>query len=486
MSHQVQRSWQPVSRTRVQGRPLKRDSPQMAGYISFTKSMGALAGLSVARQPQLPPAVGTGAGPIPGDDELRMIIHEPRPHNAGRARGLRHAPILVAAAALLLAASGCGGKAETPAGGTALGDARTAAPCPLVVDDSGWQAFEAIAARATAGGPLGEDELAALGDLPSFTAWRASMDPNVPPAMRVGNWVEDAFWDELGRTGDRKVNADRRAIAGSYRWSWDHRARIDSLAARLMAPGAACGVLTLCQGWIEPDSLPASPVLYLLPGKPELRYHEGNLFVDTGVLAAGSPAQLERQLAGLLYRNVGATPGPSPLESTGAAAIGHTFRIIRNEGIAAWIEQLPDTHFDPEHPRLRRVTPVPEHFYQTTLRTLEVMLELLPATLADPAALEQGGEPFARTIAAGGGLNQGGYGMAALIQGRLGEARLKEAARTVPGFVAAYQEAALMGPAERPALGAQGHEPWESLGPIDPAVFAQLMPVLASVFPAGS
>ncbi len=408
---------------------------------------------------------------------MRKIIDPSSSHNAASPRQM--ALVLSFALTLSVLGAGCGGDS----GGEAGQGAADPHACPLSVDLSGWQAFSALCARFAAGERPAEAELAAMAEQPAFARWRASLAPNVPSALRVGNWVEEAFWPESGRDDDeRKLNADRRVIGANYRWAWDRRARVDSLAALLAGPEAACAILARTTGWIDADRMPASVAVHVLPGKPELRFHEGHVFVDTGVLAAGHPDQLEKQLAGLLYRNLQSEDGDSPLELVGDLAVAHTFRILRNEGVATWIEDLPHTNFDPEHPRLRRVRPVPEFFYESTLRTVEVTSEGLPRLFADPAQMEAQGEAFARTIAAGGGFSQGGYGMAALIHGRLGQDRLQAAARSVTGFVAAYQEAALLNGSDRPALGAAGHEPWEALGPIAPAVYDQLLPLLERVF----
>ncbi|MBE0566805.1 MAG: hypothetical protein IH621_12640 [Krumholzibacteria bacterium] len=380
---------------------------------------------------------------------------------------------------LLLVVAGCGGGGSGDEQATGAG---TGAPpdtaCPVVVDLSGWQAFTALAGRITAGEAVSAADLAALGEQASFTVWRESMAPVVPKPERVGNFLEEAFWDELGRTSERKAHADRRDLGLSYRWSWERRARVDSLAAVVATEAWACGLLEHTRGWIAPDRLPRPVRIHAVPGQPELRWHDGHLVVDTGVLVAGGPQQLQRQLAGLLYRNLEAVDGINPLEATGDTAVAHVFRILRNEGLATWIEDLPHTYFDRDHPRLRRVMPVPEHFYQSTLRVAEICGAVLPRLFADPQEMALRGQDFARTLAAGGAFSQGGYGMAAVIAGRLGLPRLQEAAHSVPAFVAAFQEAALLNGDDRPLPGALGHEPWACVAPLPVDVYDRLLPLL--------
>ncbi|MFN2370720.1 MAG: DUF5700 domain-containing putative Zn-dependent protease [Candidatus Krumholzibacteriia bacterium] len=385
---------------------------------------------------------------------------------------------------LLLVAAGCGGGEQTSGAGAGSAPAGDGA-CPVVVDASGWQAFGALAGRITGGEAVGEADLAALGEQPSFTVWRRSMAPAVPKPERVGNFVEEAFWTELGRTGERKANADRQAMGLSYRWSWDHRDRVDSLAAVVAGEPWRCGLLEHTRGWIDPERLTRPLTVHLVPGKPELRWHEGDLLVDTGVLVAGGPDQLQRQLAGLLYRNLAAQDGANPLAAEGDTAVAHVFRILHNEGIATWIEDLPHTYFNPIHPRLRRVMPVPQHFYQSTLRVTEICSTTLPRLLADPAEMRLRGQDFARTVAAGGAFSQGGYGMAAVIAGRLGPERLQAAAGSVTAFVRAFQEAALLNGEDRPLPGAAGHEPWACVAPLPAEVYAQLLPLLEREFGPG-
>jgi len=406
--------------------------------------------------------------------ELRKISCPSGPHNAAARAGAACGLVL------LLALAGCGSDKSAP-GQQAAAAADT---CAVAVDLSGWEAFRDLATRITAGGPVDEDALGSLADQPAFRVWRESLAPNDPDPIRLRNWVEATFPDELGLTGQRKANPDRQAIAASWRWSWEHRAAVDSVAARFAAGDGPCGILAAAAGFVDRDRIPRPLPVYVLPGKPELRWTGGRVVVDTGVLVAGDLAQLDRQVASLIYRNVQAEEGPNPLGEAGEDAVYGTFRIVRNEGVASWIEDLPHTVFSPDHPRLRRVHPVPENYYGTTVHTLDVIAERLPALLADPAAMMAGGEDFARTVAAGGGLLQGGYGMAALIAARLGEERLQAVSHSVPDFFAAYQEAALRNGDDRPAIGALGHQSWEALGPFPPDVYDGLIALLKRHAPA--
>ena len=73
--------------------------------------------------------------------------------------------------------------------------------------------------------------------------------------------------------------------------------------------------------------------------------------------------------------------------------------------------------------------------------------------------------------------------MASVIAAQLGEDRLRTSGRSVPAFVAAYQEAALLNPVPLPVPGALGVDLTQTVPPLDPEVFAKLHQLLLQYFP---
>jgi hypothetical protein len=103
--------------------------------------------------------------------------------------------------------------------------------------------------------------------------------------------------------------------------------------------------------------------------------------------------------------------------------------------------------------------------------------------LADESLLEKNGRELARTLVAMSAYGQTGYGMAAVIAARLGEDRLREVSRSVPAFLAAYQESAVLNPVPAPVPGARGVELWQTVPPLDPEVYSALYTLLVEAFP---
>lgn len=409
-----------------------------------------------------------------------MISHDSARHNAGRLFPLRGLPILtllLAAAALLLLGS-CGTKDQ---GGST--SAKTTARCPAVMDTGGWDAFKTLGDRYLAGEQVTAAELEAFGNEPAVTVWRESMTENVPSAVKVGNWVESAFWDVSGQGRTQKMNSDRITFGQAMRFSYDKRQDIDPLLARFTEEGHLCDLYDLANRWLDPAKLPDPFVVRFLASKPELRSHNGALVADTGLLLAGGPKQLVGQMAAILYRDRQALPGPSPLEMEGAEAVAQTLRVMLNEGVAAWIEDMPHTYFNPVHPRLAKVVFVPENVFAIGVRALDIFNTNLPRLLADEAVMAGSGQDLARAIAGSGAFTQGGYCMAAVIAARLGEDRLHAVRLSPPAFLEAYQEAALQNALPLPLPGAEGSQLYETMPAFEGGVYEGLLKVLEEHFP---
>lgn len=397
---------------------------------------------------------------------MRKIVHAPARHNGGRSLAL-------GLGALLILMAGCGGGEKDVVVDT----------CQVAVDTTAWPAFLALADRMDSGREVPPAEKEAFADQPTVALWRRGLAPHIPTPLNVGNWLDAAFAAAGAERGRTKQNANRRMLSDSYRYSFANRAEVDSLLADFRNEGA-CRLARLTDAWIDPAKLPATGLaVSFLPAQAEIRLTEDTLLVDTGVLVAGGLEQAVDQMASLLYRNYQTIDGPVPNTLTGAEALAHVFRIVTNEGVAGWIARTLDTEFRTDHPRLGDIGVIPESYYQTARRVQDLADRMLPGMFADPQVMESSGLPFTNFLVGQNAFSPLGYGMASVIVTHHGEERLKEVAHSVPGFLAAYQEAALLNPAPHPVPGNPGTSLPETMRPFPDEVFTALMGLLQATFP---
>lgn len=397
---------------------------------------------------------------------MRNIIHGAAHHNARR-----WAFPFVLMAALALAGCGDGGQQDV------------SDPCPVTTDDDVWRTFLDLAGRLDEGQAVERDELLAFAEMPVMTQWRRSLAPNSPSPINIANWLDSAFSANNAATTRGKTNPNRRMLTESYNYSFGHRAAIDSLLEDFRAQGA-CRLDELVEFWIaEENRRDMQIVAAFLPAQSEIRFENDTLLVDTGAFMASGVDQAVEQIASLLYRNHQIIPGENPAILEGGASVAHAFRATVNEGLAGWIARNPETEFRDDHPRLGSIRVVPEKFFQTSRRVLDYGGRIFPAMVADPAVMEARGRAFTNFMTGQNAYGSLGYAMAAVIEARWGEERLREAGRTVPGFLAAYQEAAEGNPVPAPEPGTAGVSLHQTMPPFDPVVFEGLMELLRSTFP---
>lgn len=413
-----------------------------------------------------------------------MITQDATRHNAapaGIALFVRTGLIVMFLAVLIVCVPACSEEAGTE-GKPSAKSANQSSDCSLTTDTSAWTTFKEIADRIATGEDVTKEQLDAFGDQPTVALWRNSLQPGVPSALRVGNWLEGTFWEELGRTGKQKLSSNRVIFVRSYRFSVDNRTIIDERLAELTGP-RKCDIAELTNYWIEPGLLPQPLAIHFLPAKAEIRIFEGSLLVDTGVVGAVSVDQVIRNMAALLYRKYQAVPGPNPMEVEGDEALANAFRVLMNEGLIGWIEQAVTLEFDSGHPVLYKVKIIPEDFFLKTQETIDLMNRRLPSMLDDEAVMAEEGQPLAGYLAGMNAYGSTGYGMSAVIAARLGEERLHEVGCSVPAFLAAYQEAASANPVPAPIPGAPDTELFLTVPPLDPDIFTKLHAMLTRVFP---
>jgi hypothetical protein len=367
---------------------------------------------------------------------VRKIAQPHAPHNA-RAR-------LAAAGLLLLLAATTGCQDTRP--GTTTPAAHVARGCALVVDTSGldafWQAAEKLQAEpvltaAAAGALIATD--------PVWRRWRESYEPDVVSPDQLGLVLRGAVLGTQSLAPDEATKLVRRDAARGQAFTLAQRARVQTFVDDFVAQEAACAVWPLARAWIRPEALPDTLHVDLLAAAAEIRLYEGHHLVDAGLALVSGREQLTRLLASVLYRKLEATAGPSPGEVAGEAVLAHSLRLVRNEGIAAYIDDLPNLFFGHEHPSLAGSAPVPEEVCATARLNLLNIERVVADQLSLPAA-ERDFAGVHITFVGSRGWQATGWFMAAVIADRQGEQQLQAVARSLPDFVAAYQVAALANP----------------------------------------
>ncbi len=395
-------------------------------------------------------------------------------------RGVDHKFPVAMLFLLLLAGAGCA-DSNPQSKAPATQAAQVVPDCEVTVIDSGWHAFTALAGRIVDGQEVTRPEMGGLGSEPAWARWRATLPVEVD-LPRIGNWIESAFWTETGHTGGQKQHTARKTYSESYRWSWDNREFIDQRLEELRAEDA-CRILPLVETWIPADARPAHLNLYILPTKPEFRFNEGDLFIDTGYFAAIPRERLPGELVGMLFRNLGFIDGPRPRISEGATAIAQSFRLMHNLGLAMWIEDVSNVYFVANHPTFRDVSIVPERFWLGAIRSMRIMNKQTPHLWDNPELMAAEGKGVMTALNHEIAFDKLGYSMAATIATRLGEDRLIDVAGSVPAFVAAFQEAVNGNVEPLPFLSETGGDYPASVPAFAPDVWPGLHALLLEQFP---
>ncbi len=354
--------------------------------------------------------------------------------------------------------------------------------CGVNIDDTAWQVFAGFCRRPSEEGPPTRTEFQIFADLPIISQWKESMAGNLP-SVRIVNWLEVAFSDEDDRQSDAKRNLDRRNFSNSYRYSIAHYLEIDRLILKFRTDGHCCSFRDKINFWISPDALPDSLIVAFFPSKPEIRILDNFLYVDTGVLQAGNLNQLERQLAGMLFRSTMLLDGESPTVSEGEQAVANSVRMMMNEGLIDFIQDQPGTLFSPDHPKLGKVNIVPEFVFDHGRKAISLINFHLPKMLADEAVMQKNGRNLAKTLVASSSLRQGGYSMSSTIAGHLGRQRLRDTAGSPSAWLAAYQEAARLNASPAPEPYEVSTELYRCMPPFDDDVYDGIQEILSHIFP---
>jgi hypothetical protein len=350
----------------------------------------------------------------------------------------------VAGLLLVLGVGIAGCQEHRPAAGKAA--THVAQRCALVFDTSGLETFWAAADRVQAAPETPSAAVGAdLGAIPVWRRWCQSYAPEVVSADLLGLTVRAAVLDPNRLTPAEAGKLTRRDVVRSQAFTLAQRARVEDFVKAFITEESACTVWPLARAWVRPEALPDTLRIDLLAGNAEIRLYEGHFLVDAGLAFVCGREQMTRFLASTLYRKLEATEGPSPGEVHGEAVLAQTLRIVRNEGIAAYIDDLPNLYFGSEHPALAGSAPVPEDVCATARLNLLYVEQVVARQFNLPPATRDFADIHSNFVGSRGWQATGWF-MATVIARRLGEPRLQAAARSVSGFLAAYQEAAAQNP----------------------------------------
>jgi hypothetical protein len=339
--------------------------------------------------------------------------------------------LCVALTALLLAVGACGDGQDEPAAHQA------AAACPLLVDTSALRAFWDLADQS----PGSLEAMIAEADGPVWRFWRRSFIHDVVRAESIGRAMFIALEgrEQLpDRIRDRTVRLD---LVRNFELSRDRRAEITAAVARFVEEEHGCEVFVLLQGWLPEAALPDTLRLTIMPGLPEIRFFEDIFLVDAGLVWASGPAQLVQFLASSLYKQRTLVEGPHPINTQGKDTFLHALRLVRNEAVPAYLDDMPEIAFDPRHTIIGRAAPRPDELCLQAIRTLRGVDAGLSHVLALAEPTDEHWQNLYRIFVGAQSWQATGWYMARTIADQLGRARLQEVGGSVPDFFAAYQEA---------------------------------------------
>ncbi len=369
---------------------------------------------------------------------------------SARAPGAALALVLM----LLVTASGCGGGRDDTAGGTdqdggpAATTRRVADACPLVLDWSAVAAFYDLADRVAAGEAVTIEEMGQVVSGPTWDHWRRSFAPERIAPARVARSLFIALRGQEELPARLRSKAVELEQVRNYTFALDQRERLTTYLEEFVATDVLCEVPTLLEGWVPAGALPDTLRVDLVVGLPEIRYFEERFLLDPGLAWASGREQIVRFLASTLYRDVAAIEGVDPDQAQGPDIALHTLRLLRNEAVPAYLDQLADIAFDGRHPVLAHAAVSPVDLCDQALRSLQGLDAVLTRlrNWEDPGQAEW--SQVYRFFVGSQSWQSTSWFMARTVAAALGEDRLREASTTVRGFWAAYQEAALAMPEE--------------------------------------
>ena len=361
---------------------------------------------------------------------MQMITQHTRRHN--------RTALALALGLFLLA--GCGGGQDQSAR-QEVGTTHVATSCAMVASDQGLAGFLALADRVDGGEAVTLEEFTALAEEPVWTLWRRSFEPKNVPALPIGRTIFISLRGKEALPEQLRNKTLRADLLYGFEIAHDYREQICSFVDAAIADEVGCGIGDRLAGWVPADALPDTLYIDFVVGYPEIRYYEGHLMVDAGMAWAAGSQQLERFLSSTVYKGIAAIDGEDPGKIDGGDVVLECLRVVRNEAVPAYLDDMPELAFDPRHKRLRNAAPIPEEFCSQATRTLVSLDRELALVRARPAPTQDNWLSLYRLFVGAQSWQATGWFTARVIADNLGEERLQEASRTVPGYWAAYQEA---------------------------------------------
>lgn len=404
-----------------------------------------------------------------------MITRSRKQHNAARL-----AILLTAGISLGLYAA-CGGAGQDAA--DRARPPRAATSCALLVSDSVLHDFLHLVDRVESGANVSVREMTELADRPLWRTWRRSFFAEETSAETIGHALFVALRGTDALPEDMRGRVYRNDLVRNYRQTANRREQITAFLAQFTAAERACDIATLLRGYLTAADLPDTLRLEFVVGMPEIRLFEGVFLVDAGLAWASGQEQLVRFLASTLYKQRTLVDGPIPNSVHGSAILLHSLRVVRNEAVAAYIDDLPEVTFDGRHELLAAASFKPETVFRSATRTLSSLDGDLTLYLAKPSVTDEEWLDTYRLFVGAQSWQTTGWFMARTIVDRLGIEQLQQVGRSVPDFFAAYQNAATSPP--RTAQAEPGSPAWylAAAPALSESNWAWLEPELRRLFP---
>ncbi len=355
--------------------------------------------------------------------------------------------------------------------------------CGISVDTSAWLAFAEISRRATDPEPAGLEAYQEYSDLPIIAKWCEGFGNDFPTSYLV-NWLDFTFDKDFKYNRKKKYNSYQVDYSMSYKYTIEHLDEVEPRLSSFVNDGYLCRLAEKTNFWLYPQALSDSFTVVFLPTKPEIRTFENYSFVDTGVLVAGRNEQLVDHLAANIFRNRVMLFSDNPLRMEGRQALAHLFRASMREGVPSYIGNKLETMFARNHRTLGKVNMVPERFFGSGRKTIEMINNNLPKMLEDEQLLNQKGRDFVKALITSGAISFTGYCMSTTIVDRFSEEKLRDTIGLPAAWLKAYQEAALMNPSPTPQPGEVINEWSKSMPPFEDVAYQGLLEILEETFPA--
>lgn len=347
---------------------------------------------------------------------------------------------------LALLVSGCGGGGKS-SDETAPPSSSGPVSIRTTVKTTDLDAWLSIANRLTRDDRVQESDYSQLLSLPAYSQINGSGARRLNPII-LQNVMSYAFAprDENGRIEwlDRKPK--RHDLAVNFTYCADHMEQLQAFSNDMKNRDLGAEILSLVDGYLSRKQLPDQLIFSFLVANNSISFVEPDEFIIDAVLGiAAEPHLLPHIIAANVYRQFSGMSENNPANApAGAETIRRTMRRVRQEGIAAWIESLPEIMFDQQHEILVQSNRHHTEVIYTGDKYLGSFTNLL-AEIMDPdknLLADNSTAPHDHL-----NLNKVyqhvGYAMAALIADHFGEDKLKAVSGSTLDFLDAYQQAAL-------------------------------------------